>query len=72
MNDKPTIYTADDLALELGCKSRKIRDEARKIGVGMNLGGRAGYRFTEADRARIHEAMRPSAPVAPRRRRRAA
>lgn len=67
------VFTADEVAAEFRCSTRKVTDLARLNGIGANLGGRAGWRFTEADKAALWDVMRPK-PVAPpgRRRRRPA
>ena len=67
-----SLHTAADLATELRCTTRKVTKEATRLGIGINLGGRAGYRFTDEDKQRLLDSMRPSAPVSPRRKRRAA
>lgn len=63
-----TDLTAADVATILGLRTkRKVWEEARKHGIGYNLGGRAGWRFTEADVDRLRKAMAPPAPVKRRR-----
>lgn len=63
-------YSAAELAMELGLKTaRKVNREAVALGLGINLGGRAGYRYSEEDRRRLIAALRNEAPVAKRRRR---
>ena len=64
-----TVY---EVAEEFRCSPRKISDVARANRIGANLGGRAGWRFTEADKLALWDAMRPVEKVAPRRRRRSA
>lgn len=64
--------TAAELAIEFRCSTQKVRSEAAKHGIGSNLGGSAGWRFTEADAAALLAAMRPAKAVVVRRRRRAA
>ena len=64
--------TASEVATEFRCSTQKVRAEAAKHGIGSNLGGRAGWRFTEADVKALLEAMRPAKVVTTRRRRRAA
>jgi hypothetical protein len=59
--------TAADVATQFGCAKRKVREEARRNGIGYNLGGRAGWRFTEADVDKLRKAMAPAAPVKKRR-----
>jgi hypothetical protein len=67
-----TTYTAAEVAEEFRCSKRKITDTATKNRIGADLDGRAGFRFTEADKDALWNAMRPEAPVAHRRRRRSA
>lgn len=65
-----TALTAAEVAAEMRCSKRKVTDVASANGIGANLGGRAGFRFTEADVARLWEAMRPAPAVQRRRKRR--
>lgn len=60
---------ASDLARELDVSRKTVLKRTRALGLGINLEGRAGYRFSEADRQRLFESMRPEAPVARKRRR---
>jgi hypothetical protein len=62
-----TVY---EVAEEFRCSPRKISDVARANRIGANLGGRAGWRFTEADKAALWDAMRPAQPASTLRRRR--
>ena len=64
--------TTADLAAEFGLAEKTIRKKAAKLGLGINLDGRAGYRYSNADRAKLIESMRPAPVVEKRRRRRAA
>jgi hypothetical protein len=66
-----TTHTVYEVAEEFRCSARKVADVARAEGIGANLGGRAGWRFTEADKVALWEAMRVKPVVAVRRRRRA-
>jgi hypothetical protein len=59
--------TAAEVANLFGCSKRKITDEATRHAIGYNLGGRAGYRFTEADVAALRKAMAPMPAVVGRR-----
>ena len=61
--------TTDDVAARLRCSRRKVWDLAAQLGLGANLGGRAGWRFLESDVEAMWEAMRPVAPVKRQRRR---
>lgn len=63
--------TAAEVADELRISKRKVTDLATSLGIGANVGGRAGYRFTEYDVLALWEAMRPKVAETPRRRRRA-
>lgn len=65
-------YTTADLAAEFGMSVKTLRKKARRLGIGIDLEGRAGFRYCDEDRRRLIESMRPDAPVAPRRKRRAA
>lgn len=65
-----TTRTAAEVADKFRCSTRKVTDTASKYGIGANLGGRAGYRFTEADELALWEAMKPSRPEPSMRRRR--
>lgn len=58
---------ASQVAAIFGCSKRKVTDEATRHGIGYNLGGRAGYRFTAADVERLRKAMAPRAAVEGRR-----
>lgn len=62
-----TIY---EVAARLRCGRQKIATVARRHGIGMQLGGSAGWRFTEADYARLLAALSPAPEPAVRRRRR--
>jgi hypothetical protein len=50
--------TTADVAARLACSPYKVRALAQQVGVGVNLGGRAGYRFTEAEYQQLRESMR--------------
>lgn len=63
-----TVLTAAQVSERLQCSTRKVRAEAVRHGIGFNVGGSAGFRFTEADVTALIDAMR-LAP-APRRQRR--
>lgn len=58
-----TDLTATQVAAIFGCSPRKVWTEARRHGIGFNLEGRAGWRFTEADVEKLRKAMAPPAPV---------
>lgn len=65
-------YTTADLAAEFGIHKNTLRKKAGRLGIGIDLEGRAGFRYSEADRQRLIESLRPAAPVTPRKRRRVA
>lgn len=65
-----TTRTAPELAAEWRCSTRKVSDAARQHGLGVNLGGRAGWRFTPVEAAALWEAMRPKVEIVRRKRRR--
>lgn len=53
-------YTTADLAEKVGLKSTNaVRKRVKPLGLGINLEGRAGYRYSEADLARLVESMKP-------------
>lgn len=60
-------YTTQDLADELDVAPKTIRRRAARLGLGIDLEGRAGFRYSEADRLALLESMRP-VPATPRRR----
>lgn len=62
--------TVSEVAEEFRCSIRKVSDVARANGIGANLRGRAGWRFTETDVLALWDAMRPKAVQSVRRRRR--
>lgn len=62
-----TDLTAAEVALKFKCGKRKVTDEATRLGIGYNLGGRAGYRFTEADVEALRRALTPAPKVEGRR-----
>lgn len=70
-----TTATTAEVAAELRCGRAKVYALAKEHRIGINLGGRAGWRFTEADKKALREAMRPPAATPrqvrrPKRRRR--
>lgn len=52
-----------DLAHQFRCSQWKVRTLARELGVGYDLGGRAGFRFTPGDVEKIRKALAPKPPV---------
>jgi biotin operon repressor len=66
-------HTTASLAAELGISSKTLRKKARALNIGIDLEGRAGFRYSDADRQRLIESLRPTEqPKQQRRRRRAA
>jgi hypothetical protein len=65
-------YTTADLAAEFGITRKTLRKRASALGLGIDLEGRAGFRYSATDRQRLIESLKPEAPIAPRRKRRAA
>ena len=65
-------YTTGDLMAEFGLGKKALLRKVRALGIGINLDGSAGFRYSEEDRRKLIESMRIEAPVAARRRRRAA
>lgn len=63
-----TLTTAD-VAERLRCSTKTVRRRSAELGIGVNLAGQAGYRYTEADVDLLWESMRPEQPVARRSRR---
>lgn len=51
------LLTAREAAALLKCSPRKVTKTATEHSIGINLGGRAGFRFTEDEVGRLAEAM---------------
>lgn len=66
------LLTMKDITQRMRCGRKKVAAEATRHGIGIQLGGSAGWRFTEADYERLLQAMRPQPEPAVRRRRRRA
>lgn len=64
-------HTTETLALELGVHKKTIRRRAAALKIGIDIGGRHGYRYSEADRRALLDSLRP-VQAAPRRRKRRA
>lgn len=65
-------HTTESLADEFGIHPKTLRRKARQLGIGIDLAGRAGFRYSDEDRARLVESMRPTTTTTTRRRRRRA
>jgi len=66
------VYTTAALAAEFGIHKNTLRKRAARLGIGIDLEGRAGFRYSEADRQKLIDSLRPVAPSEPRKRRRRA
>ena len=64
-------FTTADLAAEFKVSPKTIRAKAAVLGIGIALGGRAGFRYSHEDRRRLIESLKPEPPIASRRNRRA-
>lgn len=64
-------FTTAEVAEQLRITPRKVRKQSAELGLGANIGGTAGYRYTQADIDALWDSMRPVQQVAPRRRKRA-
>lgn len=65
-------YSTQDLADEFGVSRKTIRKRAAALGIGIDLEGRAGFRYSDSDRAKFIESMRPVVTPPQRKRKRAA
>ncbi len=63
VHDEPTDTLAE-VAAWLRCGRRKVAAVARANGIGIYLGGSAGWRFTAADRVALKRALAPAPPPA--------
>lgn len=55
--------TTAEVAQWLRCSRAKVYALAKEHGVGFNLGGSAGYRFTHSDKIALQRALRPAVPA---------
>lgn len=62
-------YKTSDLATEFNCHPKTVLRKAAQLRIGIDLGGRAGKRFSEADRRTFIESLKPDAAPLRRRRR---
>lgn len=53
-------------------RKRKVRKQSAALGLGINVGGAAGYRYSQADVDALWDSMRPVQTVARKRKRRSA
>jgi hypothetical protein len=71
VNEYP--YDTADLAAAVGVKKNwTVLKRCGELGIGIKIGRRAGWRFSEADKQKLIESMKPPAPVKARRKRRVA
>lgn len=54
-------YSTADLAAEFKLAPKTIRKKAFVLKIGIDLGGSAGFRYSEADKAALVASMRPTA-----------
>lgn len=66
----PETLTTSEVAERLRIHPKTVARHAARLGIGMNFGGRAGYRFTEDDYQALLEAMKVPPPPPPIRRQR--
>lgn len=65
-------YTTADLMREFGLSRKTIRKRAATLGIGIDREGRAGFAYSEKDRQKFIDSMRPVITPAPRKKKRAA
>lgn len=65
-------YTTATLAAEFDIDRKTLRKKARALGLGIDFGGRAGFRYSDEDRRKLIESLRPVDPSKVRRQRRRA
>jgi hypothetical protein len=65
-------HTTATLAAEFGVDRKTLRKRARALALGIDFGGRAGFRYSDEDRRRLIESLRPVVPVKTRKRTRRA
>ena len=65
-------YTTATLAAEFDIDRKTLRKKARALGLGIDFGGRAGFRYSDDDRRKLIDSLRPVAPTKARKQRRRA
>ena len=65
-------HTTESLAAEFAIDRKTLRKKARALGLGISIGGRAGFRYSDDDRRKLIESLRPVAPTKARKQRRRA
>lgn len=63
-------HSTADVAAKIGCHPGTVRRRTKELGLGIDVAGRAGYRFSDADIEALVESMRPTAATTTKRRRR--
>lgn len=61
-------HTTATLAAEFGVDRKTLRKRARALGLGIDFGGRKGFLYSDEDKRRLIESLRP-VPVAKQRKR---
>lgn len=56
-------YTTESLAADFQVDRKTLRRKARALGLGIDFGGRAGFRYSEDDRRKLIESLRPAPEV---------
>lgn len=64
--------TTRDVAARIDLGTKATRRKAKALGLGIDLEGRAGFRYCEADVQKLIDSMRPIVTPAPRKKKRAA
>lgn len=54
-----TYFTSSEVAGQFRCSQEHIRRLASSSGIGIKIGRRGGWRFTEADVRQLADLMRP-------------
>lgn len=65
-------YTTADLCEEFGLERKALRRRAAALHLGIDRGGRRGFLYSEEDRRKLVESMKPKPAVKPKRNRRRA
>jgi hypothetical protein len=65
-------HTTASLAAEFDIDRKTLRKKARALSLGIDFGGRAGFRYSDEDRRKLIDSLRPVAPVKARKRTRRA
>jgi hypothetical protein len=52
-------HTTESLAAEFDVDRKTLRKKARALGIGIDFGGRAGFRYSEDDRRKLIDSLRP-------------